>query len=716
MDVLPALQMVEKYALTAMGLAIIIFSIRLYSAGFYRPSAFFIGIGGIFAFLWKFIFLAYGENVMTEMLSEIFEGSFAVSIAMGILFYISHLYVEYSKGLRTAMTKLEEEKAKLREGEHLMANIFSSIQDGIGVLDKDMNIIRVNPTAERWYPHAAPFVGKKCYEAYHGRSERCENCPAWRTLNTGESAYEVMSKHGPAGKEVGWLEIYSFPMIDTTTGQMGGVIEYVRDITQRKQAEKTLRLLSAAVEEAPDGVQIVDLDGYILYSNRVVEDIYGFSPDEYKGKHVNEMNADPEFASKVILPGIKERGRWVGELMVRHKDGSTFPILLTTSVVKDSKGEPIAMVGIIRDITERKRMEEVLLESEKRYRMLFESAVDAIFILDAEGKKGGQIVAANQAAAEMHGYAINELSALNITDLDTPDAAKEAPSRIRRMLKGERIKAEITHRKKDGTVFPVEISAGILELGNHKYILAFDRDITERKRAEEAITKYSVELEESNRIKELFTDVMSHDLLNPLNIVNGYIELLQEDETKPQKRDYLEIIKRNLVKGMELIDSATKFSKLESLERIDVEDMDLKMVIDEVIENLTPLAAKGGMKIETNITKSMPVRGNKIIEEVFSNFISNAVKYAPQGKRIVVESEDVGECWRVKVTDFGEGIKDSDKTRIFERFRRMEKKGVKGSGLGLAIAKRIVELHNGRIWVEDNPEGGAVFVAEIPKS
>jgi PAS domain S-box-containing protein len=130
-------------------------------------------------------------------------------------------------------------------------------------------------------------------------------------------------------------------------------------------------------------------------------------------------------------------------------------------------------------------LEEALLESENRYRMLFERAGDAIFILEAEGEKAGQIVAANQVAAEMHGYSVDELLTLKITDLDTPEGALEAPRRIRQILQGEWIKEEVMHRKKDGTLFPLEISAGLLEFGKHRYVLAFERDITERRKAEE---------------------------------------------------------------------------------------------------------------------------------------------------------------------------------------------------------------------------------------
>ena len=105
-----------------------------------------------------------------------------------------------------------------------------------------------------------------------------------------------------------------------------------------------------------------------------------------------------------------------------------------------------------------------------------------------------------------------------------------------------------------------------------------------------------------------------------------------------------------------------------------------------------------------------------MIREVFLNFLTNAVKYAKEGKKIIIEAEDDGKNYKIKVKDFGEGVPDKYKEKIFRRFERGEKEGVKGAGLGLSITKKLVELHNGKVWVEDNPEGGSVFVTVLPKN
>ena len=154
--------------------------------------------------------------------------------------YIKYDGDEYICAFVRNITERKLAEAKLLEEDKFLTNIFSSIQDGLSVLDKDMNILRVNSTMEKWYGHEMPLIGKKCYEAYHKRSERCKICPTERAIQSGQTAYEIVPRIGMHGETIGWLDLYSFPMLDSATGELKGVIEYVRDITEKKNAEESI--------------------------------------------------------------------------------------------------------------------------------------------------------------------------------------------------------------------------------------------------------------------------------------------------------------------------------------------------------------------------------------------------------------------------------------------------------------------------------------------
>ncbi len=139
------------------------------------------------------------------------------------------------------ITERKRAEDALREREQFLSNIFEGIQDGISILDSDLNIVRTNPTIERWYSHTQPLVGKKCFEAYHKADHPCETCPVARTLETGKTAYEIVPRTGVEGDIDGWLELYAFPLIAPGSNQVTGVIEYFRDISDRKKAEEALR-------------------------------------------------------------------------------------------------------------------------------------------------------------------------------------------------------------------------------------------------------------------------------------------------------------------------------------------------------------------------------------------------------------------------------------------------------------------------------------------
>ncbi|MBN2488435.1 MAG: PAS domain-containing sensor histidine kinase [Methanosarcinaceae archaeon] len=243
------------------------------------------------------------------------------------------------------------------------------------------------------------------------------------------------------------------------------------------------------------------------------------------------------------------------------------------------------------------------------------------------------------------------------------------------------------------------------------------RDITVRRRALDAMNKYAEELKRSNDLKDIFTDILRHDLLNPASIVQGYTEVLLDMEGDEKKLKSLKAIERNIWRVIDLMEAASRFAMLESVEELEFKEMDIGAIFKEVVENFRSTFEEKKMVIEFAADGSYPSKVSPIIEEVFANLLSNAIKYSPEKSRIIIDITDAGEDWKVSVTDSGEGISDEDKPKVFERFKRVEKGAVKGTGLGLAIVKRLIILHGGTFGIGDNPAGqGSVFWVTVKKA
>ncbi len=220
------------------------------------------------------------------------------------------------------------------------------------------------------------------------------------------------------------------------------------------------------------------------------------------------------------------------------------------------------------------------------------------------------------------------------------------------------------------------------------------------------------ELELANNQKRVFLDIMCHDLSNYLSIIGGFTSLLMEREDEEDKREILKIINKNVMKIEDVLENARRLAKLEKGAALKLEKRDIKEILFSVREVFSQ--NNEGSRVKLNLPEdALMAEVDELIKDVFLNLISNALKYSKD--EVVVEAVDLGEKVRVSVSDYGPGIPDEHKQAIFERFCRLDKSGVKGTGLGLAIAKSIVELHNGRIWVEDNSPRGSIFIVEIPK-
>src|SRR6266511_2036604 len=237
------------------------------------------------------------------------------------------------------------------------------------------------------------------------------------------------------------------------------------------------------------------------------------------------------------------------------------------------------------------------------------------------------------------------------------------------------------------------------------------REISERKRVERDLREYAHQLEDATALKDLFADILRHDLLGPASTVQLSLEaLLKREPDAATARRMLETARRSCTKLIEIIEGAAEYAKLSTAQGIEFGPVDLAAVLREVVAEFDPRRVERGTRITLDAPGPPIVRANPMIADVFENLLSNAAKYGPQGGVVRIEVQDEGARWKVSITDSGEGIADADKEKVFMRFERLRKEGVKGIGLGLAISRRIVELHGGRIWVEDAPGGGAAVL------
>jgi len=279
--------------------------------------------------------------------------------------------------------------------------------------------------------------------------------------------------------------------VGKTKANLAEEIEDLRHMVEDFRAgDKQLRLLSAITEQATDSVITTDLDYKITYANPSFQEMYGYSRDELLGQSPDILNITPDSdqIQKDIYETVSSGSVWQGEIENRRKDGSTFPCKLTIFPLKDEKGNVFAYAGTQRDITDRKRAEEKMKASQQRYRMLFNSDNDTVFV-HRPGKDGrpGRFIDVNDFACESLGYTREELLQLSPLDIVSPEKVSQLPGLVERVLAEKQIVFETELVTKDGKVFPVEISSHLFSYENEPTIIGIARDITERKQAEAAL-------------------------------------------------------------------------------------------------------------------------------------------------------------------------------------------------------------------------------------
>jgi len=227
---------------------------------------------------------------------------------------------QFYEGFVTDISEHKRAETALLEGQRFLASIFASIQDGISILDNDLRILRVNQVMEKWYAHALPLIGKKCFEAYHGTQEPCRICPTLQAIKTGKATHEMVPKIGGGGEITGWLDVYSFPLWDSVTGKMRGVIEYVRDISDRKKTEEALKRSEEEARKLAKDKMVMAEIGRIISSTLNIEEVYErFAEEAHKlidfdRIAVNLIDHEKGIVTNTHISGMDVAGRRPGDV------------------------------------------------------------------------------------------------------------------------------------------------------------------------------------------------------------------------------------------------------------------------------------------------------------------------------------------------------------------------------------------------------------------
>jgi|GEM_PF-2042637 len=268
--------------------------------------------------------------------------------------------------LRARERALADHQRELQHKNLFLHTVLDSIQDGISVLNRDLSVRLTNKVMEKWYATRLPLAGRKCHEVYHLREKPCDPCPSRRALTSGKPEVELVP--GPSNGHVKWLELHAYPLKNPETGDTEGIVEFVRDVTERMEAQEALRRIHAAVEQAQNFIVITDAHGGIVYVNPYFEKYTGYSLDQVRGALplVFQSLADGERVFREeVLPELHKGMVWSKTMHAFIQDGSKVHVDLTASPVLDDAGRLVNIVFVARDVTREKQLESQLFQAQK---------------------------------------------------------------------------------------------------------------------------------------------------------------------------------------------------------------------------------------------------------------------------------------------------------------------------------------------------------------
>ncbi len=655
------------------------------------------------------------------------------------------------------ITERKRAEEALTESHQRLLDIIDFLPDATFVVDNEKKVIAWNKAIEEMtgvqkqdmigkgdHAYAIPFYGmqQNVFLDLIDNNDEELNARYSNVIRKGLSLHaEIFAPNLYNGKGA-YISVLGAPLFNVCGERMGS-IESVRDITDRKRAEEELKLsnqrVALHIQHTPLAFIEFDLEGRVRGWNPAAVKIFGFSQEEAIGQYWTFIVPHEIWSS---LDGVwdalvKQRGgsRSSNENITRN--GQKISCEWYNTPLIDQDGKTLGVASLVMDISDRKRAEEALVKLKKA---IYNSG-EAIFLTDREGI----FTFVNPAFTSLYGFSSDE-----IVGKKTPRIIKSGVSDKlvyeyfwQTLVNGNEVKGELINKRKDGTLLTIDGSATPI-IDEEKNIIGFlgiQRDITQRKKAEQELLIAKEKAEESNRLKTAFLNNISHEIRTPFNGILGFLSIIQDfDLTGTERDEYISIINKSADRLINTINDIVEMSQIQTGQmKLTASETNIKMLTDDLSNKFKADAECQGL--EYTLNNDLPIdmacipTDSTKLNTILSILIGNAMKFTKTGSiqigiklravgRDVEPAEKVSEPVELEfsVKDTGIGIPIDRREAIFERFQQADFSNTRqfeGAGLGLSIAKAYVEMLGGKIWVESNPECtsgeiGTTFYFTIP--
>ena len=625
----------------------------------------------------------------------------------------------------TEKVKLEN---KLIESEKKFRTIFETANEGIAIADTQNVLIDVNKKfCEMTGYRPDEIIGKNFGELFLLEEDRKEQEIREQNRRKGiDQQYEVRLKR--KDNSLIWARVSATWIFDNS--KYLGSFAFFTDITEQKKLEEELKQSEEQFrliwENSQDGMRLTDEEGKVILVNPAYCNIVGLPKEEIEGKYISDIYSCSNARKLEILK--KHQERFISEnikarfeTFVTLHDGRKIWLDVSNSFI--NVGGKRLLLGIFRDITEKKKLSEELIKSERLFRSVWENSKDAMVLSD----NSGNIRMVNEALCKLVdlppekliGYPLGVVFHADIRDkMLEMHIERFSESKFDKVFEGE----VILH---DGRKIWIEAKFGTIHTDEGNLLFAIIRDITERKKLIDELIRAKDEAEEANRLKSGFISMMSHEIRTPLNVILGFNTVIRELFDKGEDEEvsrYFDAVENASKRLLDTINKILDISRIEAGEfKLNLIEIDLNKKIQKVTEQLNVLANSKEIKLELTLDHSIPnlKLDEYCLEGILVNLINNAIKFSSPGTVVEIKSQNLGNKVSIKVRDYGIGMSEEYQKHLFQPFSQEEvgyKRPYEGTGLGLALTKKFVELMKGKIKVWSKKGEGSEFEVIFPVS